>query len=116
MHPGFSESDSNFSEDTSQKIDFEIARIVQANYELASKILREQKTALINLSEALILWETLDAEQVKQVIQGIDIGVPKISDTKKLSTTTTVSEGTKTEETSKDSNSNTLGAGKILPA
>jgi cell division protease FtsH len=116
-HPGMNEADSSFSEDTAQKIDKEISRIVQANYELAAKILREQKTALVNLSEALIVWETLDAEQVRQVVAGKDIGLPKIGDTKGPGSSDGVAhEATKLEDASKSTGPLSLGGSKILPA
>jgi cell division protease FtsH len=73
------EADSSFSEETAQKIDHEISAIVQKNYEVAMQILLDQKETLIRLSEALIVWETLDADQVKRIVQGEDIGRPQIS-------------------------------------
>jgi cell division protease FtsH len=73
------QNDNQFSQETSQKIDKEVASIIQKNYELANKILNEHKDVLINLSEALIVWETLDGEQVEKIINGEDIGMPVIS-------------------------------------
>ncbi|MDH4466454.1 MAG: ATP-dependent zinc metalloprotease FtsH [Bacteriovoracaceae bacterium] len=116
MHPGMQEGESTFSEDTAQKIDKEISSIVQNNYEMAVKILREQRSALVNLAEALIVWETLDSEQVKAVIKGQDIGVPKISDTTKNGGGSNSSDAAKVED--KDSNKESmpnLTSGKIIP-
>lgn len=76
---GGQDADSSFSEVTSQKIDAEIVTIVQKNYEHALKILKDKKDTLVRLSEALIAWETLDAEQVKKLVAGGDIGLPQIS-------------------------------------
>ncbi len=67
------------SEETAQKIDQEMYNIVQTNYEMATKILTDNKDTLIRLSEALIQWETLDAAQVKAITEGQDIGLPQIS-------------------------------------
>ncbi len=74
------ESDSHFSQETSLKIDQEVSSIVQKNYDLARKILEDHKETLIRLSEALILWETLDAEQVKKIVDGQDIGTPELKE------------------------------------
>lgn len=64
------------SEQTSQKIDAEVTDIITRNYEMAKKILLDHKTSLIKVAEALIIWETLDVNQVKDLIAGKDIGVP----------------------------------------
>lgn len=69
------------SDSTSQLIDEEVKGIIDRNFEVAKKILEDNKDALVRLSEALILWETLDANQVKRVVSGEDIGVPKHDDT-----------------------------------
>ena len=74
MGPGA--DNSSYSEHTAKMIDDEIASIVKRNYELAKKILMDKKEILENMSEALILWETLDAEQVNLIMDGEDIGLP----------------------------------------
>lgn len=113
MHNGAQDSDAYFSEDTSEKIDREIANIVQKNYEVALKILNEQKVALIRLSEALILWETLDSDQVRKVVKGEDIGKPQMSaDIRPPVSKTELQD----KATVKESNPLTLNPGKILPA
>ncbi len=61
---------SQVSEETSQKIDNEISKIVKQNYETARRILTENRDFLTNLSESLILWETLDAKQISRIQKG----------------------------------------------
>ncbi|MCB9093716.1 MAG: ATP-dependent metallopeptidase FtsH/Yme1/Tma family protein [Halobacteriovoraceae bacterium] len=78
-----SEFENNVSEETAIKIDHEIYNLVQKNYEHATKILTEQKEVLVRLSEALILWETLDSDQVRRIVEGEDIGQPTIDKTNK---------------------------------
>jgi len=65
-----------YSDETSRKIDLEIAHFVQSNYEIAKKILNENIEVLHRLALALVVWETLDAEQIKDIVAGKDIGVP----------------------------------------
>jgi cell division protease FtsH len=67
-----------FSESTADKIDREVSRIIQRNHEIAQKILNENKPALIRISEALIVWETLDRAQILLLLEGKDIGVPDL--------------------------------------
>jgi cell division protease FtsH len=68
-----------FSDDTSKRIDNEIVETVKSNYEKAKTILQENAEALHRVAEALIVWETLDSEQIKSLIAGVDIGLPVIS-------------------------------------
>jgi cell division protease FtsH len=66
----------SYSDETSRKIDMEIANFVQKNYEVAKKILQENMDSLHRLTEALVAWETLDAEQIRAIVSGKDIGQP----------------------------------------
>jgi cell division protease FtsH len=69
----------SFSDETSRKIDMEIASFVQTNYEVAKKILNSNIDALHRLALALVVWETLDAEQIRDIVAGKDIGQPVMS-------------------------------------
>lgn len=75
---GMNQGEQEFSEATSQKIDAEVSKIVKGNYELATKILKDNKDKLDALAEALIIWETLDSAQIKKIMQGEDIGAPSL--------------------------------------
>jgi cell division protease FtsH len=66
----------DYSEKTAQEIDEEINRIIEKNYKQALNILKSNRDALDRLAQALVLWETIDQQQVKDVIAGIDIGLP----------------------------------------
>ena len=66
----------SFSDETSRKIDMEIANFVHTNYEVAKKILNDNIEALHRVALALVVWETLDAEQIRNIVAGIDIGLP----------------------------------------
>ncbi|MBT7609791.1 MAG: ATP-dependent metallopeptidase FtsH/Yme1/Tma family protein [Bacteriovoracaceae bacterium] len=78
---GAGQPDSNdFSEETSKQIDKEIFDIINSNQNLAMKILTENKDALDRISEGLILWETLDNEQILKLVEGEDIGAPTLDE------------------------------------
>ena len=66
----------SFSDETSRKIDLEIQGFVQNNYEVAKKILNDNIDALHRVALALVEWETLDAEQIRDIVAGKDIGRP----------------------------------------
>jgi cell division protease FtsH len=77
--PMYSGESFSFSDETSRKIDLEIANFIQKNYEVAKKILQDKMDALHRLTEALVVWETLDAEQIRNIVAGKDIGQPVMS-------------------------------------
>lgn len=97
----------SFSDETSRKIDMEIANFVQKNYEVAKKILQDNMDALHRVTEALVAWETLDAEQIKAIVAGQDIGQPVM--TKKPTDTPNPPQGTVV-------GANPLFGGKPTPA
>ncbi len=67
---------STYSEETAKKIDDEVGSIIRRNYDIAKKILMDRRNILTNMSESLILWETLDADQISAIMRGEDIGRP----------------------------------------
>ena len=60
----------NMSEETARVVDGEIKRLVCEAHEGALKILKDKKEEWERLSEALIEYETLTGEEIKQVING----------------------------------------------
>jgi cell division protease FtsH len=64
----------DYSEDTALRIDQEVKHFVTANYARAQNILIEHKAKLLELSDALLARETLDAEQVRRIAAGLPLG------------------------------------------
>jgi len=60
----------DYSEDTALKIDHEVKRFVTEAYTRANEILLRHKTRLMEMAEALLSRETLDAEQVRRIVAG----------------------------------------------
>lgn len=60
----------DISEKTFEKIDEEVSSIVHRNYERAEAILKEHSDKLHMMASALIKYETIDAEQIKQIMAG----------------------------------------------
>jgi cell division protease FtsH len=67
----------NISEATMQKVDMEIRRILDEQYALATKILTEGRDKVEAMTNALLEWETLDADQIKDIMAGDPPRPPK---------------------------------------
>jgi cell division protease FtsH len=63
----------DYSEDTALKIDHEVKRFVTANYTRAQAVLVEHKQKLLDMADALLARETLDAEQVRRIAAGLPL-------------------------------------------
>jgi cell division protease FtsH len=67
----------NVSEATMQKVDAEIRRIVDDQYRLARRLLDENRDKVEAMAKALLEWETIDAEQVNDIMSGRPPRPPK---------------------------------------
>ncbi|MCB1948431.1 MAG: ATP-dependent metallopeptidase FtsH/Yme1/Tma family protein [Burkholderiales bacterium] len=67
----------NMSEATMQKVDAEIRRIVDEQYALARKLIEENKDKIEAMTQALLEWETIDSEQIKDIMEGRPPRPPK---------------------------------------
>ena len=59
-----------FSDETAQKIDFEVRSIIQTCYEKAGTILSKNLDKLHNMADALLKYETIDQEQISDIMAG----------------------------------------------
>jgi cell division protease FtsH len=66
------------SETTLQKVDAEIRRIIDEQYKLARRLLEENRDKVEVMAKALLEWETLDAEQLDDIMAGKPPRAPKI--------------------------------------
>jgi len=73
----------NISEKTSQVIDIEVRKLIDKNYARAKKILEDHMDELHLLANALIEYETLDTDEIDQVIAGKKLHRTEKKDTKK---------------------------------
>jgi len=72
----------NVSETTMQKVDAEIRRIVDEQYALARRLIEENREKIEVMAKALLEWETLDAEQISDIMEGKAPRPPKPSQSK----------------------------------
>ena len=59
-----------FSDETAKKIDFEVRSIIQSCYEKAGTILSKNLDKLHNMADALLKYETIDQEQISDIMAG----------------------------------------------
>ena len=58
----------NVSEATMQKVDQEIRRIIDQQYALARQLLEEHRDKVEAMTQALLEWETLDSDQIDDIM------------------------------------------------
>jgi cell division protease FtsH len=67
----------NVSEATMQQVDAEIRRIIDQQYALARRLIEENSDKIEAMAKALLEWETLDAEQINDIMSGKPPREPK---------------------------------------
>ena len=65
------------SELTMQKVDAEIRRIIDEQYAVARRLIEENRDKMEVMAKALLDWETIDAEQIKDIMEGRQPRPPK---------------------------------------
>jgi cell division protease FtsH len=60
----------NISEATANLVDKEISRIIDEQYTRARNILEENRDKVESMTRSLIEWETIDASQIAEIMQG----------------------------------------------
>src|SRR5438874_1324981 len=69
----------NVSEATMQKVDSEIRRIIDLQYRLARKLLEDNRDKVEAMTKALLEFETIDADQIGDIMAGKPPRPPKPS-------------------------------------
>jgi cell division protease FtsH len=65
------------SEATQQKVDTEIRSILDAQYALSRRLLEENKDKVEIMANTLLEWETIDADQINDIMEGREPRLPK---------------------------------------
>ncbi|MCX7140665.1 MAG: cell division protein FtsH, partial [Proteobacteria bacterium] len=68
----------NVSEVTMQKVDQEIRRIIDEQYALARRLIEENRDKVEAMTKALLEWETLDSDQLDDIMAGKAPRAPKL--------------------------------------
>ena len=67
----------SMSESTMQKVDMEIRRIIDQQYAVARKLIEDNRDKVEAMTKALMEWETIDADQIKDIVEGRPPRAPK---------------------------------------
>jgi cell division protease FtsH len=65
------------SEETMRKVDAEIRRIIDEQYALARRLIEENRDKVEAMAKALLEWETIDGEQIDDIVAGKPPRPPK---------------------------------------
>jgi cell division protease FtsH len=60
-----------------QKVDKEMRRIIDTQYAAARKLIEDSKDKMHAMAQALLEWETIDAEQIDDIMAGKPPRPPK---------------------------------------
>ena len=65
------------SEATQQQVDAEIRRILDEQYNLARRLIEENQDKMHRMAKALLDWETIDKDQIDDIMEGREPRAPK---------------------------------------
>ncbi|HEY0945538.1 MAG TPA: ATP-dependent zinc metalloprotease FtsH [Opitutaceae bacterium] len=68
----------NYSQETAQRIDSEIQKLIDQEYTRAKAIITEKRTALDKIAEALLEYETIEGKHVMEIIEHGEIRSPVV--------------------------------------
>jgi cell division protease FtsH len=66
------------SEDMARKIDAEVHQIIEEQYQRATKLITEKRSALNAIAEALLQYETIEGKHVQEILEFGEIRTPVI--------------------------------------
>jgi cell division protease FtsH len=72
-------SERNFSEETAAAIDEEVSKLVDEAYSRAKQVLTENRSVLDQLAKMLVERETVDAEELQELLSGSDVKMAAIA-------------------------------------
>lgn len=72
-------SERNFSEETAAAIDEEVSKLVDEAYSRAKHVLTENRSVLDQLAKMLVERETVDAEELQELLAGSDVKMAAIA-------------------------------------
>ncbi len=67
----------NVSEETMRKVDAEVRRIIDEQYARARRLIEDNRDKIEAMAAALLKWETIDAEQIDDIMAGREPRPPK---------------------------------------
>ena len=74
----FGGSNRTISEATQQKVDDEVRRILEEQYNIAREIIEANQDKMHIMVDALMKWETIDRDQLQDILAGLEPREPKV--------------------------------------
>lgn len=74
----FGGSNRTISEATQQKVDEEVRRILEEQYDIARELIEANQDKMHVMVDALMKWETIDREQLLDIMAGLEPREPKV--------------------------------------
>ena len=74
----------DYSDNTAQQIDGEIREVLHQAFIDAKKVIEENKDKVEKIAKALLKYETLDAAEVKTMLEGGSLNKPTVGDLLKV--------------------------------
>jgi cell division protease FtsH len=65
------------SEETMRKVDAEVRRIIDEQYAIARKLIEDNADKMHAMAKALLEWETIDTDQIDDIMEGRPPRPPK---------------------------------------
>ncbi|MHC4986945.1 MAG: hypothetical protein ACYTFX_00400, partial [Planctomycetota bacterium] len=87
-----------YSQKTAEAIDREVKRLINNAYTSVTDLIKANTDKMEALAKALLKYETLDAEEVKMVLEGKTLDKPTVSDLLKLEQEKTAKESAEAED------------------
>jgi cell division protease FtsH len=73
-------AEKEYSDNTAEAIDGEVKKIIGQAYKKAKELIEVNKDKVEQIAKALLKYETLDADEVKIILEGGDLDKPTVSD------------------------------------
>ncbi len=67
----------NLSPSTAEKVDGEVTRIINEQYARAKNIIEENRNKMERMTKALMEWETINADQINDIMKGVEPQPPE---------------------------------------
>lgn len=77
---------SNISEETMRAVDLEIRHILETQYAIARKLIEDNRDKMEAMAQALLKWETIDADQIDDIMAGKPPREPRVIEPPKAET------------------------------
>jgi len=74
----FGSSNRTISEATQQKVDEEVRRMLEEQYDIARELIEGNQDKMHAMVDALMKWETIDRDQLQDILAGEDPRPPKV--------------------------------------